>query len=301
MSQIIIDPNYEPRWIENLDPEFYHADKTAVNSSSLKAILRSGFSFKSTFIDGQKKEPTPAMNFGTLAHMAILEGQKFREKYVVMPVFEGYTQKGELTTSLNCKDVKDKRDAWLTEMEFEGRVIVTQEELDKLMRMIDSFMANSDAVKLLSEGVTEISGYYPDPETGIVCRIRPDFLSFNLNAQVDVKTVASCDIDWFRRKRVEDDEFMYPFQMSMYEEGASIISKKKIDHAVWVLIENEPPHECVVVPMEEVYREIGGNQYRTALRKLKKCLTENTWPRRPNIQMMHPSDWYLRKQEILNG
>lgn len=292
---IVIDKTAKPEWIENVPSEVYHSDRTAVNSSSLKTILKSGFAFKRNFIEGLQKPPTDAMKFGTTAHMAILEGDEFTKRYVVMPEFIGYTKDGK--ESKLSKEAKDKKEAWLAEQELLGSIVVTSEERDRLFWMIDSVMANPEAVRLLKNGSTEVSGYYSDPETGIRCRIRPDFIAHDLNAMVDVKTVADCDVDWFRRRRVEDESFMYHFQMSMYDEGTSIISGKTVDFATWLLVGSEAPYECIVVPMEQPYREIGGKYYHRALRKLKECMENNLWERQPGLQSMHPSHWFMQKQE----
>lgn len=295
--QIVVDKTYQPHWRESCDEKIYHADKTAVNSSSLKMIHnKSPFAFKRSFIDGVSKPPTDSMKFGTLAHLAILEGARFRESYIVMPEFVGYTKDGKV--SKLSAEAKAKREEWVAEQHLSGKTIVTQEELDKLLFMVEAVTSNEEAVKLLSSGATEISGYYADPETGILCRIRPDFLSFDLNAMIDVKTIAKCDMDYFRRNRVEDNDFMYYFQMAMYDEGTSIISNKKVDFPVWILVGSEPPYECIVIPMEEVYREIGNTHYKKALKKLKECIDKKEWPRSPNMMAMQPTHWFMQKQEI---
>jgi hypothetical protein len=292
---IIVDKDFEGHWVEDLDPEVYHADRTAVNSSSLKTILHSPWGFKRLFIDGLSKPPSDSMKFGTLAHMAILEGAKFRERYVIKPKeFWALTKDNRPTNSRNAIAVQEMEAAW--EAQQEGRVIVTQVEYDKLMFMLDSFLGNSDAVEILSNGKTEISGYYADPKTGIRARFRPDFLAFDLGALADVKTVPTADIDWFRRNRVEDKEFMYHFQMSMYQEGGGIITRKPIEYPVWILIENEEPHECVVVPMEVVYQETGMKYYRASMNKLEECIKAKNFPRRPGMASMHASDWFIKQE-----
>lgn len=295
-SQIIINPNFEPIWKEDLPAEEYHADRTAVNSSSLKTILNSPHAFHRQFIQGISKKPTPAMKFGTLAHLVILEPDYFKKHFVIQPIFEGLTKDGRMSTQ--SKAATEKRDVWIAEQELEGRLIVTQDELDKLHWMVDSFMANSEAVQLLKNGKTEISGYYADPETGIVCRFRPDFLSYDLNAMVDYKTVSKACVNWFRKNRVEDDTFRYLYQMSMYEEGTSIVTKKQVDFPVWILTGNEEPFDTIVVPMEQPYREIGQDEYHKSLRKLKSCIETNKWERQASLQQMHPSHWFLQKQVV---
>lgn len=283
----------KPHWVEGKPNELYHVKDGFVSSSHLKTILRSPHAFKHYEEDADRAE-SEAMKFGTLAHMALLEGDYFKKNYVVMPEFTGFTKDGR--PSNNCAESKEKKAFWLTQNQ--GRVVVTQEELDKLRWMVDSVLANDDAVRLLKNGSTEVSGYYTDPETGIDCKIRPDFIAHDLNAMIDVKTVSECSLTWFRRNRVEDKKFMYPFQMGMYNSGTEIICGKPVDDQVWILIESVKPFECIVVPVERPYMEIGTNKYRKALRTLKECRQNNLWPRQNNIQAMHPTHWYMEENEV---
>src|SRR4051812_4960413 len=76
-----------PHWAIDLSNELYHADKTAVSSTSLRRILKSQRSF---FI-GQTAIPeeTNALRFGSAIHTAILEPEIFKKTYVIMPKFNG--------------------------------------------------------------------------------------------------------------------------------------------------------------------------------------------------------------------
>jgi hypothetical protein len=76
----LIDLTLKPHWKENLDNETYHADKSAVGSSSLRKILKSPLSFYSDFFLSTPQEKTDAMRFGELVHVAVLEGSKFLER-----------------------------------------------------------------------------------------------------------------------------------------------------------------------------------------------------------------------------
>jgi len=282
-----------PFWVENKSNEEYHAKDGFVSSSGLKTIKRSGHAFK-YYTDDEEREETKAMRFGTLAHKALLEGDVFKKNYIVMPEFSGFTKDGKLSN--NCGESREKKASWL--LQHEGKLVVSQDELDKLKWMVDSVLANEDAVRLLKDGSTEVSGYYSDPETGIECKIRPDFIAHDLNALIDVKTVAECSVEWFKRNRVEDKKFMYHFQMAMYDSGTEQISGKPVDHALWILLESVKPFECIVVPMEQPYMEIGRNEYRKALKTLKECREKDSWPRQSNIQAMHPSHWFMENNEV---
>jgi hypothetical protein len=264
--------DFQPFWKPEMTHEDYHADKTAVGNSNLKTILKSGQSFVSAMTT--VKEQTEPMRFGTLAHMAILEGQKFLDRYIVMPEFWGFTQKGEKTNNANCKEVKDAKARWEME-QAPGAVIVTQEERDDLIGMIESVIKHPDAFNILKDGQTEISGYYADPVTGIKCKIRPDFLSLNLGVLADVKTTTDCSIEEFSKTIWN---LRYDFQMGQYCEGSSIISKKKIEFGTFIVVEKKPPYEVAVYIADDLCMEIGQLDYRRALDQLKFEM-ESGWQR----------------------
>jgi hypothetical protein len=64
------------------------------------------------------KEETEALRQGKLIHFAFENPQQFLETYIVEPIFQGKTQKGELTTSPNCKEVKEKKAEWLSKQKW---------------------------------------------------------------------------------------------------------------------------------------------------------------------------------------
>lgn len=298
MNKIVVDPQYTPHWVEGLAAETYHADKTAVNSSAAKHALKSGQDFDYHFHNSLTQ--TKSMKWGTLAHMAILEGQRFIDSYVVMPTFSGFTKEGKITLSPNSLDIQNQVKTFMEENN--GRTILTQKEFDDLRYMIDSVIANNDALKMLTRGKPELTGYFPHPATGVLCRFRLDFLPFDVNGFVDVKTVVNCDIDWFRSNRVEDKSYMYYYQNGFYDLGTEVINKKKADFPVWILIGSEAPWRTIVVPVEETYREVGRLAVDKSLEKIKSCIDKNHWDRPPEIQAMHPSHWFFQKQgELLNG
>lgn len=288
---LLIDPAFKPEWRENVPEEVYHADKTAVNSSSLRKILKSPASFKASFW-GEKQEPTDAMKFGTLVHQAILEGPKFRERYVVAPEFMGFTKDGR--PSAQSAEAKRKKAEWYAEQEMMQRLVVTQEEMDKLMGMIDSVVNHKDAFSLLKNCVTEVSGYFACPKTGILNRIRVDALERNLNALIDVKTTTDCSIEAFSKTIWN---YRYDFQMAQYGIGTEIISGKKMEFHAFIAIEKEPPYEVAVYVADEGLMSKGAEDYHKAMAKLAECIKTDKWEgyQASGIQNIGLPHWALQQ------
>lgn len=285
--------DFKNHWNELISNEDYHADKTAVNSSSLRRMVKSPKAFYSAFFLGNNDEPTEAMKFGTLAHMALLEGPKFREKYIVMPEFMEPTLDGKL--SPNSKAAKEKRAQWIADQPSDA-VICSKDEQERLFGMIDSLLSHEKAFALLKNGKSELAGYWKDPETGIRCRMKGDFISFNLSALVDVKTTSDCVWEEFR-KSVE--KFRYDIQMAQYDDGIFHITGKRPEHRIWIAIESKPPYEVACHEVSPQYQATGMHEYKKALRKIKECVLTNKWPQsQSDIEYGDMSPWFYKKYEL---
>lgn len=260
-------------WVENLENELYHANKEAVGSGLLRKMLKSPATFQAFYKDLAHEEETDAMRFGTLVHKAILEPASFLDGYVVEPKFIGFTKDGR--ESALSADAKKKKQDWRDGLPL-GTQIVTQDELHDLQGITKSILEHEKASELLKNGKPEISGFYVDKETGVKCRIRPDFLSFDLMALVDIKTCQDCSIEAFSRVIWQR---RYDLQLAMYCEGAQAISNKKVEYPIFIAVEKKPPYECAVYTCDDALMEIGLRDYNACLKKLKTCIETNDWPR----------------------
>lgn len=271
---MIAPPDLVPHWREGVPDVAYHADLSAVSSTGIRKILKSPATFKNHILDGLAPEPTDAMKFGTLVHRAVLEGTDFLKAYVVEPEFSGYTLDGR--ESKQSKDAKQKRDAWRYEQQLAGNLVVTQKERDDIQGIVEAIINHEDAFALLKDGVTEVSGYYRDPETGIYCRIRPDFYSPGLGVLLDLKTTQDVEEGAFSRTIWN---FRYDCQLAMYGEGAGIITGRPVTYYAFIAVEPNPPYEVAVYTADQALIEIGAEDYHRALRTLKQCVETNNYPR----------------------
>lgn len=274
LPQMIVGP-YENHWKEDLDPALYHADRGALSSTGLRKLIKSPAKFKSYWQGELSDEVTDAMHFGTLAHTAILEPKRFMEGYQLIPEFWGYTAKGERTTSRNCKEVKDKEAMFYATLP-KGTIAVEQEEYNNLTGMMGAILDHKDACVALTNGKPELSGWYVDKETGLLCRIRPDFLHFNGRTLVDVKTTKDCEAFSFARDIYSHG---YHIQLAMYAAGCEAITGVKVKFPTIIAIEKQPPFEVAVYVLDDAAMDLGEAMYRRGLRRLKEALTTGVWPK----------------------
>lgn len=293
ITDLFAPNDFKNHWNESISTADYHADKTAVNSSSLKRMVKSPRAFHASFFLGKNDEVSDSMKFGTLAHMALLEGEKFREKYVVMPEFMEPTLDGKL--SANSKAAKEKKAQWLADQPSDS-IICSKDEQERIFGMIDSLLSHEKAFALLKDGKPELTGYWKDPETGLRCRMKADFISFNLGALVDVKTTTDCVWEEFRRSV---EKLRYDIQMAQYDDGIFHITGKRPEHRVWLAIESKFPYEVACHEVPPQYQATGRYEYKKALKNIKDCILANSWPQaQADIEFGEMSPWFYKKYEF---
>lgn len=286
-----VDSSFENKVLD-ISAEEYHLRTDCVHSSSLKNILKSPHAYK--FLLENKQAETPSLKIGTIAHGAILEGQSFLNKYVVQPVFVGLTKEGKETTSMNALSVKQQYQEWLAALP-EGSLIMTQAENDKLMFMIDSLVNHKFVFELLKNGTPEYKKQWRDPVTGLACISSDDFVSFDNDVWIDIKTTTNCEWEDFRRSV---EKYGYDFQAAFYARGHKEVHRKDFRDKLWISIENQPPYNCRVHYVSPYYLEAGEIKVRDAMRELSHAIKYNEWNQRQNIiEVGEPSFYYKQKYD----
>ena len=167
--------------------------------------------------------------------------------------------------------------------------VMDEEESEILLDMIGAVSNHKKAKNLLRSGRAELSGYWTDEETGILCRCRPDFLIEEEHGVtiVDLKTTRDASIEWFSR---DLRRYKYFLQAAYYSDGIEVITKKPTIF-IFMAIEKTPPYEIGLYVADETVIECGRAAYKKALKRFKKCNDENRWPGMTeeflNISMPH--------------
>lgn len=263
----------------------YCADP-AMNQSLLKEAGKKTYAHMQWRM-GHPKEDTAAMKLGRLAHCLALQPDTFAIEYV-----QGLdiTRRGE----------KNKK-RWVEfERENRAREIVTAEQIATASAMVDAIKTlpqNADARDtLLSIGARkEVSGFWRDEKTGVLCKMRVDVLldMGEFYIVVDYKTCADLTEHAWRGAMAK---FGYGFQGAYYIDGVTAITGKP---AVFWLVaqEKEEPYFCrVVAPVEPRTIEAGRLEYKRALVGYKECKETGVWPAYPTGPM-DAAEYSLREIE----
>lgn len=254
--------NIEGLVIKSMPAEEYHAHQ-AVGHSSLVKLMRSPAHYRA-YMD-TPREPTPAMFFGTALHTAVLEPERFRDTYVVKPSFDRRTKAG-------------KEGALEWEENHKGFVGIEQEQMDAIRAIQVSVFQHRTANQLLSNGHAELSVFWIDPDTGIECKCRPDFLTIDENGEVtgivDVKSAADGSSELFAKAMVN---YGYDLQSAFYSDPFQAALGREIPFR-FIAAESDEPFAASVYRVGERTLQLGRKKYKQALQLLAWCRESNSWP-----------------------
>jgi exodeoxyribonuclease VIII len=240
-----------------------------------------------------RTEPaSPALSLGTLAHLCILEPERFAAA-VVQPDFDARTNAGKeimvewLTAIVGEPTVRPPHkaavgvvlDLYLSELRprlaASGLTVITEEQRSICMGMRNAIMASAHTAALIdAEGVCEITGTVTDPEFGIPLKVRPDKLLSGQPIIVSLKTCQSvADRDYLRTA------WTYGWHLSaaFYSRALEAITGEP--HRYWELaVESAPPHDVLLLEYTE--REIteGAAMMRRGMETYRRCTEAGIWP-----------------------
>ena len=181
--------------MNSLQPGVYHdipfdeyLQWDAVSNSRLGLAKRSAAHFKQGF----KSEPTPAMRLGSLVHCGVLEPLAIAKRYTFMPDYashpENVTATGERSFSSATKFCKSMEKQFRTL--HHDKEIVSEPEYDRMVGVAGSLSSSSVVPDLMSSGRPEVSIAWIDDESGLLCKMRADWLHTDGDQSIviDVKT-----------------------------------------------------------------------------------------------------------------
>ena len=255
----------------------YHAS-AGVSNSGLGDILRSPRHYYALHIDPsrpERAETLPQQN-GTLAHCAILEPDAFAERYFVGP-----------DARRGSKPWKD------AEAEADGREIIKPEQRETAFRQRDAVLRLPDVADALSSGRPEVSAWWKDEQTGVLCRCRPDWVHEAGTGVIllDVKTCGDASPAEFARQIAR---MGYHRQAAFYSDGYAAASGRPVLAFIFVAVEQGWPHGASAVMLDDEALDAGRRQYRRALETYARCINTDTWPGYPpGIELISLPVWAL--------
>lgn len=155
----------------HIPDEIYHNDIKAVSSSSMREWRKSPRHFRYFFENEEEYEQTSQMFFGSMAHLCLFQKDVFDRTVIVS----------------EAKDRRAKAYKELAETAPDKHIML-QSEFDKLTAMMQELLQTRHCMRLIANGLPEVSIFAKDPATGLMLKGRMDWISEDRPMIVDYKT-----------------------------------------------------------------------------------------------------------------
>lgn len=244
--------------------ECVYADLKGVHITQLKEMRKSPKHYRHRLKHPRKI--TNALAFGTAAHTAVLEPERFVTDFAIWK--SKHEHGGARPRNGNEWKAYQAVNA--------NRSIILDTEFDEACSFKDAVRQDALAMKYLAMGRPEIAMAWKDEETGVDCVGRLDWETKvdRHPAVVDLKSARESGELWFTRDAAKLD---YHLQLAFYADGYKAITGK-MPRIVVIAVESAEPYDAVTYIAPEEVLEIGRDAYRELLVKLKACAEADEWP-----------------------
>jgi len=284
MDAISPAPAVKPGIYLKLDNEAYHGGPGISKSGLWTIHTQTPAHFRYPPEKEESTQATAAKDFGTAAHIAILEPNDFEERVMRGPA--------------------DRRgNKWTDAAEYcsaEGKTLLVAAAYDDVLAIRDAVHADAWINSIITGGdrMVEASGYWIDEETGELCRCRPDLYREDLGIIVDLKSTASAHPDAFARSVTN---YGYHAQEAFYSDGWRALGKP-VEGFVFLAWEKKAPYAKAVYELPPSIVEEGRAAARSALATYAHCRRANEWPGYGDgVQELSFKRWAYRLTEAPNA
>jgi exodeoxyribonuclease VIII len=258
----------------------YHAGP-GISKSGLDLVARSPLHYWNRYLnpDREPVEPTPAMQLGTAIHTAVLEPDRFADEYAIAPKVDRRT-----------KDGKSTWEAFQTECLIQKRTPISADDYAVCAAISRQLHHHPAAAVLFKAGIAEQSVFWNDPDTGVLCKCRPDWLL--TGAMVDVKSTRDASRDAFARSVVNYD---YHVQAAWYLDGIAQATGEALGAFIFAAYETDAPYAVAFYHADADMIALGRQEYRRRLRIYADALAANRWPGYPaELSPLSLPTWVLK-------
>lgn len=290
-----------PLFVPSMPNDVYHGKglKDFIGHSGVVQLVHRTPAHFQAYQDDESP-PTPAMEFGSAAHIFMLEDPKDRVVWCDLKDRDGrYLSRGSATTA-----------KWAAKMiEEEGaEYAVLHHEWRKLEAMKKVLYKHPIARNLIIQGKPELSGFFiHERYQGIKCKIRVDFEidDGSLFAFIDYKTCRDASPEGFGKAAYD---YGYDIQAALYREGGKII-KGRWPHFFFIAQEKDPPYAVAVYVANNfedpekttVFTDLGMKRLNKGLELYWKCiinphLFNDAYP--PRTLPIFPPSWALKEWKL---
>lgn len=256
----------EPGAVYALSNADYHKGP-GLSHSGVKRLLRSPWHYLAPTMPHAAPDPEPsaAMRAGTWCHCATLEPGEWVKRYVVGP-------------EVGSKSAKVWKDF---EAANPDRECLTPVQAKVAQGQAHALRSHPILKDLFVRGKAEVSIYWEDPATGVLCKARPDWVhqcgtkDHPAVILVDVKTSSDASPEGFTKSIAN---FGYHLQADWYCWGYELATGVRPAAMVFGVVESDFPYATAAYVIDDDALLIARQRNRHALDLYAKCKQAGEWP-----------------------
>src|SRR6185369_2180467 len=145
-------------------------------------------------------------------------------------------------------------------------------------------------------GRAEHSIFWNDPDTGVLCRARPDWWVHvdGIHCVTDLKSTVNASPTGFQRAIAK---YRYHVQAAMYLDGIKAVTGEEPNTWLWSAWEKVQPYANAAYVATPEMIETGRQEYKKLLVTYAKCLESDTWPGYDaELQYINLPEWYNKPE-----
>ncbi|MFO0253387.1 MAG: PD-(D/E)XK nuclease-like domain-containing protein [Betaproteobacteria bacterium] len=239
-------------------PREAYFDATGANWSTLKHLRDSPMAYRHALLNPPADKT--AFMVGRAVHTLVFEPETFDSAYAIW-------MKG---------DRRGK--AWdAFTAEHKGLTILKAAEADECAAMATAVRQHPLVQPYLDGGVFEQPVFWTDPETGIRCKAKPDWVLPETRTVLDLKSARSIEA---RRFGTEAARMGYHLQLAHYRNGVRAAYGWEPKRLLLVAVEKAAPHDVAVFELGPDEAYVANQDVRDLLHQLKECTDSGRWPGR---------------------
>lgn len=264
----VVGINMHPGRYTDIPIEDYHR-LDALGSTNVRAAMRSWAHFERS--KQESKEYKHCWDFGNAVHLALLQPDIFKTN--VVRASEGIRRGSNAWKELE----RNNPGKIILKPKSNPQTINKEPGYDDI-QTIQFNMHERESRRnnpFLSNGEPEVTYIWIDPETGLKCKCRPDWIRRD-GIVIDLKTCPdgkAKDSDTYIK---EVKQYGYHIQKGMYLEGVNVVEEKGEWTDSWLIpIEKKDPFLINEFHLPKEMLEIGNAIFHTQLRRIKEYYDSN--------------------------
>jgi hypothetical protein len=226
------------------------------------------------------REDNGVADLGTFAHSCLLEGGTSSLVVVDAPDWR-------------TKAAQQARD----DARAQGKLPILERKVSEVWTMVkaaQAFVASSEIAGVFGTGEAESTIIFH--ADGILCKVRPDYLTADRKICLSYKTTpgSAAPDSWIRTQLPG-----YDTGIVLYERGVRSIADMHGDCRVVTLVqEQKPPYSCSLIGLAPAWNALAEAKLAVALATWKSCLEAGKWPAySPRVHWAEPRPWMLAEIE----